>query len=431
MLGSKEIKNIRKQFPILHRKVNGKPLVYLDNAATTQKPQIVIDSISNYYSEYNANIHRSSHVLAKKATEEWFEAHRIVSEFVNADSYEEIVFVRNCTEALNLIARSFSKDNIKKDDIVVITEMEHHSNIVPWLILQKEIGFNIEYIPIKSDFELDIDWLENLIKDSGDRVKVVSVVHLSNVLGVLNDVKRIGELAHSVNALMIVDAAQSISHIPIDVKDLDCDVLTISGHKVFAPTGSGAMYCKKNILEKLPPFMGGGEMISSVSKESFELNDLPWRFEAGTPNIEGGIAFGVALKWYSNLIDNIGGWDVVLEHEKELIDTFFESFEGIDWLNVFGKRNSLNRYGVISFGLEGFKFKGCKEVQENKKEGESIVDFLSKRGFALREGYHCAEPLHDRFDFGPTLRASFSIYNTKEEVLRLANTIKEAVLASY
>jgi cysteine desulfurase/selenocysteine lyase len=429
MLSDRDIKNIRKQFPILNTKMNGHSLVYLDSAATSQKPQCVIDSISDYYRNYNANIHRSSYDIARLATEKWKEAHEIVADFLNADSYEEIVFLRNCTEGLNFIAQSYGRENLKDGDVVVISEMEHHSNIVPWLMLQKEIGFRIEYIPVDDNFDLDLQWLKILLEKKGDKVKVVSVVHISNVLGTKNDVKKIGELAHSVNALMVIDAAQSVSHIPVDVKELDCDVLIFSGHKVFAPTGSGAMYCKKSVLENLSPVIGGGEMISSVSKDSFELNDLPWRFEAGTPNIEGGIGLGVALSWYMETIEEVGGWNMILEHEQGLMDTFFDCFDGIDWLKLFGKVD--NRYGVIAFGIEGFSFRGCKEVQEQKKDGDGIVEFLNQRGLALREGYHCAEPLHDSFNFGPTLRASFAVYNTQEEVKKLANTIKEAVLSSY
>jgi cysteine desulfurase/selenocysteine lyase len=428
MISNKDIKKVRKQFPILNHKVNGNTLTYLDSAATSQKPQAVLDGIMDFYKSYNSNIHRSSYPMAKKATDEWKNAHDIVAKFLNAKSYEEIVFVRNTTEGLNLIANTYGRDNLKQGDYVVITEMEHHSNIVPWQILQKEIGFNIEYIPVKSNFELDIDWLENFVKKNGDKVKIVSVVHISNVIGTVNDVKKIGEVAHSVNALMIVDAAQSVAHLPIDVQDLNCDVLIFSGHKIFAPTGSGAMYCKREILNTLSPYMGGGEMMKTVSKESFEVNDLPWRFEAGTPNIEGGIGLGIALEWFMKTIEEIGGWDVVMEHDRELIEIFYDSFDGIDWMNIFGGKN---RVGVIAFGLDGFAFKGCKHENIQSKEGESVVDFLSNKGFALREGYHCAEPLHDRFGFGPTLRASFGIYNTKEEVQKLCNTIKEAVLASY
>lgn len=425
-MNPKDIKNIRKQFPILKQKMNGKSLVYLDNAATSQKPQVVLDAINTYYTEYNSNIHRSSYDMAQRSTMEWKGAHDIVARFLNANSYKEIVFVRNCTEGLNLIANTYGRKNLKKGDIVVISEMEHHSNIVPWQMLAKEIGFKIEYIPITDDFELDIEWFKKLIEREGERIKIVSVVHLSNVLGTVNDVKEIGRIAHSVNALMVVDAAQSVSHIPVDVQDLNCDVLVFSGHKIFAPTGSGAVYCKEEILKNMDPYMGGGEMINSVSKDGFELNDLPWRFEAGTPNIAGGIALGVALEWLMDTVESVGGWDILMQHERELVEIFFDSFDGLDWMNVLGKKD---RLGAIAFGLDGFEFKGCSEKPELSKESD--LEFLNKKGFALREGYHCAEPLHKRFDFGPTLRASFGIYNTREEVQRLCNIIKETILASY
>ncbi len=422
-------KNIKDQFPILKRKINGKRLVYLDSAATSQKPQFVIDSISEYYKKYNANIHRSSLVIAKEATEMWVDSHIKVAKFINADSYKEIVFVRNSTEGLNLIANTYGKANLHKGDIVVISEMEHHSNIVPWLILQKEIGFDIRYIPVNDDYGLDIDWLKQLVKKEGSRVKIVSIVHISNVLGTLNPVKEIAEIGHSVGAFVMVDGAQSIPHIQVDVKDIGCDAFVFSGHKVYAPTGSGVLYCKESILEKLPPFFGGGEMILSVSKDSFETNDIPWRFEAGTPDIESGICLGNTLDWFDKTVNDMGGWDGLREHDVELLDALLNEFDGIEWFKVFGKKNAKDRYGVLAFNIEGFSFKGCKE--KVKMDGSSIVEYLSKRGIAVREGFHCAEPLHDRFKVGPTMRVSVGIYNTKEDIQVFAKTLKEAVLSSY
>ncbi len=422
---------IRDQFPILKTKVNGNPLVYLDNAATTQKPQFVLDAINEYYTKYNANIHRSSHVLAKEATQRWKQAHQIVADFLNADSYEEIVFTRNTTEGLNLLVNTYGKQNLSKGDIVIISDMEHHSNIVPWMILQKEIGFEIRYIPIDKNFDLDINWLEETIKKEGKRVKIVSVVHISNVLGTLNSVKKISEIAHKVGAFMIVDAAQSIPHVKVDVKDIDCDALVFSGHKVYGPTGSGVMYCKKNILEKLPPYMGGGEMILSVSKEGFEMNNLPWRFEAGTPDIESGIVLGETLKWFTKSVDEMGGYDKLVEHERGLMKELFDNFDGIEWFKPFGKTDYNNRYGVLAFNIEGFSFKGCKEKHLENQEGDSIVDYISKKGACVREGFHCAEPLHDTFHVGPTMRASFGIYNNTKDIQLFSQYLKEAVLSSY
>lgn len=423
--------SIRDQFPILKTKVNGKPLIYLDNAATTQKPQFVLDSINEYYTTYNANIHRSSHVLAKKATERWKEAHQVVADFLNANSYKEIVFTRNTTEGLNLLVNTYGRQNLSKEDIVIISEMEHHSNIVPWMILQKEIGFEIRYIPVNSHFELDLDWLMDEIKKEGRKIKIVSTVHISNVLGTLNPVKEVAKIAHEVGAFVIVDAAQSIPHIKVDVKDIDCDALVFSGHKVYGPTGSGVLYCKEDILEKLPPYMGGGEMILSVSKDSFEMNDLPWRFEAGTPDIESGIVLGETLKWFTKTVADMGGYDKLVEHERELMRTLFDAFDGIEWFKPFGKTNPEERYGVLSFNIEGFSFKGCKEKRLENHEGDGIVEHISKEGVCVREGFHCAEPLHDTFHVGPTMRASFGIYNTSEEVKTFARYLKEAVLSSY
>ncbi|HAM37657.1 TPA: cysteine desulfurase, partial [Patescibacteria group bacterium] len=385
--------NIRDQFPIFKTKVNGKSLVYLDNAATTQKPQFVLDAINEYYTKYNANIHRSSHVLAKEATERWKEAHQIVADFLNADSYKEIVFTRNTTEGLNLLVNTYGKQNLSKGDIVIISEMEHHSNIVPWQILQKEIGFEIKYIPVNENFDLDIDWLRNEIQKEGERIKVVSVVHISNVLGTLNPAKEIAELAHRVGAFMIIDAAQSIPHIKVDVKELDCDALVFSGHKVYGPTGSGVLFCKENILEKLPPYMGGGEMILRVSKDGFEMNELPWRFEAGTPNIESGIVLGETLKWFSKAVEEMGGYEKLIDHERNLMTGVIDSFDGIDWFKPFGKIETNNRYGALTFNIDGFSFKGCKEKENSNQEGDGIVEYISKNGVCVREGFHCAEPL--------------------------------------
>ncbi|KKP77655.1 MAG: Cysteine desulfurase [candidate division WS6 bacterium GW2011_GWF1_35_23] len=256
-------------------------------------------------------------------------------------------------------------------------------------------------------------------------------MHISNVLGTKNDVKKISEIGHGVGAFVIIDGAQSVPHIPVDVKDIDCDALVFSGHKVYGPTGSGALYCKQDILEKLSPFMGGGEMILSVKKDSFEMNELPWRFEAGTPDIESGIVLGRSIVWLKNLLEEIGGWDVLIQHERSLMKEFLDSFDGIEWFKLFGKKNVEERYGVIAFNIEGFGFKGCKEMEEGKKEGSGIVEYLSKKGVAVREGYHCAEPLHDRFKVGPTMRMSLGIYNNIDDVKTFSKLLKEALLSSY
>jgi cysteine desulfurase / selenocysteine lyase len=423
--------DIRKEFPILKQSMFGKKLVYLDSAASTQKPQAVIDRISKYYEEENANIHRGPYDLSVKGTELWEEAHQTVADFINADSYKEIIFVRNTTEGLNLLVNIFGRDLLSKDDIVVVTEMEHHSNIVSWMLLQKQIPFQIEYMPVNDDYTLDLDWLRDLIKKHGKRVKIVSVVHISNVLGIKNNVEEIFNIAKEVEAFTILDAAQSIVHTKVDVKEIGCDALVFSGHKAYAPTGSGAVYCKEKYLEKATPWMGGGEMISEVSFDSFKYNELPWKFEAGTPDIGGGIVLGYTLEWFEKTLEKVGGWDSLIKHEQELIEYFFNQFKGIDWFKPFGPTDSSLKYGAIAFNIEGFTFRGCKDSKsiKNKKSGSEISQLMNNNGIAFREGYHCAEPLHDRFSNGPTLRFSLAIYNNKDEMKYAANILKQAVLS--
>jgi cysteine desulfurase/selenocysteine lyase len=419
-------KNLKKQFPIFKQKINGNPLIYLDNAATTQKPQRVIAAITDYYTKHNANIHRSAHQLSKESTQMWLEAHKTTADFLNAKSYKEIIFVRNCTEGINLFVNSYGKDKIKTGDTVIVSEMEHHSNIVPWQILQKEIDFNIEYIPVNSDYELDLVWLENKLKELGSKVRVISIVHVSNVLGTINDIKKITELAHSVGAISLIDAAQSVARLPIDVQEIDCDALVFSGHKIYGPTGSGALYVKEDILETMSPYMGGGDMIEEVSKEKFSLNQLPWRYEAGTPNIESGIVLGETLRWFKDTVEEIGGYENLIEHEKELIHLFLNHFDGIEWFKLFGKED---RVGAIAFNLEGFSFAGCKRATvESNEQGSQILDFLSSKGLCIRDGYHCAQPLHDKFEVGPTMRVSLGIYNDEKDIDKAAQLIKQGVL---
>lgn len=427
----KRVKDIRKQFPILR----DKKLKYLDNAATTQKPQFVLDAIQDYYKTSNANIHRGSHKLGEISTSKWIDAHKYIAEYLNANSYKEIIFTRNATEGLNLLASTFAETYLKKGDIVVLTEMEHHSNIVPWLMLKKKYGFNIEYIPVRDDFTLDLEWLRDFCEREKERVKIVSVVHVSNVLGIKNEIKRIKDIVRGNGIKVIVDAAQSIPHMKIDVKDLDCDALVFSGHKVYGPTGIGVVYCKESILEKLPLYMGGGDMISSVSLDNFEVNDLPWRYEAGTPNIEGGIVLSETLKWFSNTVNKFGGFEELENYEKSLAERFMKSFDTFEWFRLFGPRDIEKRCGgVIAFNIRGFKFQGCKKKGEelkDQKDGNDMVKFLSDSNICLRDGFHCAEPLHDRFKFGPTLRLSVGIYNTEEEIDFIAKKIKEFLLSNY
>ena len=423
-------KEIRKEFPILKDSLFGKRFVYLDSAASTQKPTYVIERLKKYYEEENANIHRGPYDLSVNGTKLWEWAHEKVASFINAKSYKEIIFVRNTTEGLNFLVNTFGRELLSKGDIVVVSEMEHHSNIVSWMLLQKQIDFKIEYIPLKEDFTLDLDWLRELIKKEGKRVKIVSVVHISNVLGIKNNVEEIFKIAKDNNSFTILDAAQSIVHTKVDVQEIGCDALVFSGHKAYAPTGTGAVYCKQEYLEKLTPWMGGGEMISSVSFNGFEYNELPWKFEAGTPDIGGGIVLGSAIEWFENTLEKIGGWEALIRHEQGLIEYFLKEFDGIEWFKPFGPRNSSLKYGAISFHLEGFTFRGCKDVFkiETSRQGNSISEFLNENGIAFREGYHCAEPLHDKLCVGPSLRFSLGIYNNQEDLKYAANMLKQAVL---
>ncbi len=422
--------DIRKEFPILKKTPFSKGLVYLDNAATTQKPLYVIDRLKKYYEEENANIHRGPYDLSVNGTKLWIWAHQKVASFINANSYKEILFVRNTTEGLNFLVQTFGRKLLKDGDIVVITEMEHHSNIVSWMILQKEINFRIEYIPVKEDYTLDLDWYKELLKKEGKKVKIVSVVHISNVLGVKNPVEEIFELAKKNESFTILDAAQSIVHTKVDVQSIGCDSLVFSGHKAYAPTGSGAVYCKQEYLEDLTPWMGGGEMISSVSFKDFEYNELPWKFEAGTPDIGGGIVLGSAIEWFENTLEKVGGWSKLEEYEQSLTEEFFKSFDGIEWFKSFGPTDSKLKYGPISFHLEGFTFRGCKNIfnVETNRDGKSISEFLNSQGIAFREGYHCAEPLHDKFCVGPSLRFSLAVYTNSEDIKYASNMLKQAVL---
>lgn len=423
-------KEIRKEFPILKDSLFGKRFVYLDSAASTQKPEYVIERLKKYYMEENANIHRGPYDLSVNGTKLWVWAHEKVASFINAKSYKEIIFVRNTTEGLNFLVNTFGRELLSKGDIVVVSEMEHHSNIVSWMLLQKQIDFKIEYIPLKEDFTLDIDWLRELIKKEGKRVKIVSVVHISNVLGIKNKVEEIFKIAKDNGSFTILDAAQSIVHTKVDVQKIGCDALVFSGHKAYAPTGSGAIYCKQEYLEKLTPWMGGGEMISSVSLKGFEYNELPWKFEAGTPDIGGGIVLGSAIEWFENALEKVGGWESLEKYEQGLIEFFFKEFDGIEWFKHFGPRDSSVKYGAIAFHLEGFTFRGCKDVFkiETTKGGNSISEFLNESGIAFREGYHCAEPLHDKLCVGPSLRFSLGIYNNEDDLKYAANMLKQAVL---
>ena len=401
-----DIEKIREDFPILSRRVrNNKPLVYLDNAATTQKPRQVIEAINDYYMRYNANVHRAVYQIAEEATAAYEGAREKVARFVNAD-IEEIIFVRNATEAINLIAYAWGRENVGKDDRVVITEFEHHSNIVPWQLLTQEKNAKLEYIRINDDGLLILDDLYDALEKNN--VKLVSVSHTSNVLGTIAPVDEIVKACHAKNVPVLIDGAQSVPHMPVDVKALDCDFMAFSAHKMLGPTGVGVLYAKKEYLEKMRPFIGGGDMIKEVHKYETRWNDLPWKYEAGTPNIADVIGYGVAIDYLSNI-----GMDNVRAHEKELTRYALDRITGVKGVHVYGTLDVEKRGGVFSFNFGDI----------HPHDLSTIVD---EDGIAIRSGHHCAQPLMERLGVAATSRASFYIYNTKEEVDALINSLERA-----
>ena len=400
------VEKIRKQFPILKRKVNENSLIYLDNAATTQKPQQVLDAMNEYYKNSNANVHRSLHTLAGESTKLWEEAHVEVAKFLNASSEQEIIFTKNATEGLNFVANTYGRQYLKEGDVIVISELEHHSNILPWLQLAKEKKLKLEWIPVLENYKLDINYLDYLIRKYKGRLKILSISHASNVLGIINDVAKLAKKIHSVGGVLCVDAAQSIAHIPVDVKKLDCDFLCFSGHKMYGPMGIGVVYGKKDILEKLDPWITGGNIVTKVWKNGAHWADLPQRFEAGTANVVEGVGLMETLKWLNNY-----SWQERKEHEKNLISIAIAGLSTVCNLEFLGNKDSENKIGVVSFKL--------KDIHPH-----DIASLLDERGIAIRAGYHCAEPLHNRFDFGPSARISFGLYNTQEEVRTLIDAVK-------
>jgi cysteine desulfurase/selenocysteine lyase len=389
------VARIREDFPILKRQVNEKPLIYFDNAATSQKPNSVIDAIDFYYRDYNANIHRGIHKLAEEATLAHEEAREKVGKFINANRASEIVFTRNATEALNLVAYAWGRANVGKGDKIVLTIMEHHSNIVPWQLLAQEKGATVEFIKIDQNGELQQDEVKKTIDES---TKIVCVTHASNVLGTINPIKDIGRVAHDSGALFLVDAAQSVPHMPVNVQDLDCDFATFSGHKMLGPTGIGVLYGKAEQLESMPPFLGGGEMIREVHTSGASWKDLPYKFEAGTPNVAGAIGLGAAVDYLRNI-----GMDNVLDHEREITRYALESMRQVEGLSIYGPMNVDHRVGVISFNLGDI-------------HAHDLASILDEDGIAIRSGHHCAQPLMEFLQIPAASRASFYIYNTKEEV---------------
>jgi len=399
-----DVEKIRKDFPILSTEVYGKPLVYLDNAATTQKPQCVIDTIEQYYKGINSNIHRGVHFLSEKATTNYEESRNKVKNFLNAKSTNEIIFVRGTTEAINLVASSYGNKNIKEGDEIILSTLEHHSNIVPWQLLCKRTGAKIKVIPINNKGELIIEEYEKLFTD---RTKFVSVVHVSNSLGTLNPVKKIVEIAHKRNIPVLLDGAQAAPHIKIDVQDIGCDFYAISGHKVFGPTGVGVLYGKENLLDSMPPYQGGGDMIKSVTFEKTTYAELPHKFEAGTPNIAGAIAFGSVLDYLNKI-----GLDNILKHENDLMEYANEILRSIGALRIIG--TAKEKSSVISFLIGDI-------------HPYDVGTILDRLGVAVRTGVHCTQPVMDRFGIPGTVRASFAFYNTKYDIDMLARSINKVV----
>ncbi len=392
-----DVNEVRKDFPILSRLVNGKPLVYLDNAATTQKPSSVIESIKHYYTFENANIHRGLHFLSELATDSYESGRLKVKEFINAMSASEIIFVRGATEAINLIANTMCRANILKEgDEIIVSHMEHHANIVPWQLLCERKNIKLKVIPITDDGELVIEDLEKLISE---KTKLVSVVHISNALGTINPVKEIVKIAHSHNIPVMLDGAQATPHIKVDVQELDCDFYVFSGHKVFGPTGIGILYGKTHLLSELPPYQGGGDMIRTVTFEKTTFDDLPHKFEAGTPNISGGIGLGNAID-YLNQFDR----DELTKYEEKLLEYATEKLLAIDGLRIIG--NAKHKASVISFVIDGI-------------HPYDIGTLIDTHGIAIRTGHHCTQPIMQRFNLPATARASFAFYNTFEEVDKL------------
>jgi cysteine desulfurase/selenocysteine lyase len=392
-----DVAKIREDFPILRYPVHGKPLVYLDNAATTQKPQVVIDTVSRYYTTANANIHRGIHTLSERATQAYEAARGTARRFLNAADDREIIFVRGATEGINLVAQSYGRTFLKPGDEIIISTMEHHSNIVPWQMLCEQVGATLRVITINNDGELYLDVYEGLLNE---RTKLVAIAHVSNALGTINPIRQIIDLAHHWNVPVLVDGAQAVPHLQVDVQALDCDFYTFSAHKLFGPTGIGVLYGKAALLDRMPPYQGGGDMISFVTFEKTHYNTLPYKFEAGTPHIAGGIGLGAAIEYVNRI-----GLDAIAAYERELLAYATDSLNAIEGLDMIG--TAKEKTGVLSFTLEGV-------------HPHDIGTVLDREGIAIRAGHHCAMPVMQRFGVPATARASLALYNTKEEIDALA-----------
>jgi len=385
--------DVKRDFPILHQEVRGKPLVYLDSAATTQKPQAVIDALVHYYAHDNANVHRGVHALSERSTKAYEGAREKVRRFLNAKETKELIFVRGCTEAINLVAQSFGRSKVGPGDEVLITGMEHHSNIVPWQMLCQHVGATLRVLPVDEHGELRLELLEELLTP---RTKLFAVTHVSNALGTVNPVRELVRRAHAKGVPVLVDGAQAVQHFKVDVQELDCDFYVISGHKVFGPTGIGVLYGKAAVLEAMPPWQGGGDMILTVTMEKTVYNRLPYRFEAGTPDIAGAVGLAAALDYLEGV-----GMEAITAHDQELLAYGRQALEGIPGLRLLGKAKE--RSGVLSFVMEDV-------------HAHDVGTILDREGLAVRAGHHCAQPLLSCFGVAATVRASLALYNTREDV---------------
>jgi len=399
-----DIQKIREDFPILNQKIYNRPLVYFDNAATTQRPQQVIDALTRTYTEYYGNIHRAAHFLADKATAAYEDTREKARTLINAETREQIIFTKGTTESINLAAFSFGEAFIQEGDEIIVSEMEHHSNIVPWQLMAGRKGARIVMLPIDNDGRLQIEKLESLITP---QTKLVTVAHVSNVLGTINPVKQITQIAHSKGIRIFVDGAQAVPHLQIDVQYLDVDFYAFSAHKMYGPNGVGVLYGKKELLEQLPPYQGGGEMISEVKFSGTTYNELPYKFEAGTPNISGVIAFGAAIDYLQNI-----GVENAATYETELLNYATAQLIKIPGLRIYGTQSE--KSGLISFNVEGVHF-------------FDLGTMLDKFGIAVRTGHHCADPLMDHFEIQGTVRASFAFYNTNEEIDVFVESLKKVI----
>ncbi|MGM0845829.1 MAG: cysteine desulfurase [Bacillota bacterium] len=393
-------KEIRKYFPILDQEVNGHPLVYLDSAATSQKPVQVIEAIDKYYREYNSNVHRGVHTLGTHATDGYEGAREKVRKFINAESTQEIIFTRGTTTAINTVAASYGRANVKEGDEIVISHMEHHSNIIPWQQLAKETGASLKYVPLQEDGTISVEDVKNTVTSN---TKIVSIMKVSNVLGTMNPIKEITKVAHENGAVMLVDGAQAAPHMKVDVQDLDCDFFAFSGHKMAGPTGIGVLYGKKHLLEKMEPVEFGGEMIDFVGMQESTWKELPWKFEAGTPIIAGAIGLGAAIDFLEEI-----GMDHIEKHEHHLAAYAMEKMSGIEGMTIFGTKDPAKRAGLVTFNID--------DVHPH-----DVATVLDAEGIAVRAGHHCAQPLMKWLQVSATARASFYIYNTEEDIDKLVS----------